>query len=346
MSSLNSILLDYEKKNHEQTETANHEQTLIETGNYLVDKELHRLLTQFLFDKLQHVGFYSIRNHLATFRHYSFLVLSDFDKPNAYKWFEQKSSAKWSKITMQGHLVNLSTFGNWLCLNHLTNQRFHPKVTRRPKRREIPKSFELELLFDSLRNDWQNSSDLKKFVTHQRYIFVRCLYELGARVSEVAGIYLNEITQGEKSWFVFIDGTKSESSKRTIELSNNLFSEINHFRNVYELEGRLFSSSRGNALDTCEFGRWLRVYSEKLGISCKIHPHLFRYLFIIESIKEGKDAIEVMTRLGHSDVSMTIYYFNQVRRLYPEAELSASISILEKKKGYNSKIYGKGKIYG
>lgn len=287
-----------------------------------------------------------MKGYRATFKHYGFLTLADFERKNFQDFLASKSNKDWTRKTCEQRIAEVFVFGNWLCANHLVNQRFRVKRLRRPNIRPIPESYELELLFDSLHQDWKQSSHTKRFINHQRYLLLRVLYETGCRISEATGLYLEDIRINERRYFVFINGTKTETSKRTVEISPKLFSELNEFRNEYDLQGRLFSSSRGNAFNPEEYSKWLRLYAEKLGISCKIHPHLFRYLFIIESIKQGKDAIEVMTRLGHSDVSMTIYYFNQVRRLYPEANLSSSISILEKRKGLNRHIYGgKAKLY-
>ncbi len=286
-----------------------------------------------------------MRGYKYALEYFAFLDISDFNLPDFQKYLFSKSCSSWTRRTIEQKVKILCIFGNWLCDKHITERRHRPQFQRKPVRRETPESWELEILFDSLRQSLKVGTARRRLEQHQRYLILRILYETGCRISEAVGLYLEDVRIQSGKYFVLIRGTKSEAAERAVQISTELFEELNDYRNLYQVKARLFSSNKGFKIDTSNFSSWLRHYGEKLGISCRINPHLFRYLFIIESIKKGGDLTEIMVRLGHSDVSMTIYYFNQVRRLYPDIALSNSISILEQKKKLNAHIYNQKPKY-
>jgi hypothetical protein len=81
----------------------------------------------------------TIKDYLATFRHYSFLQLSDFEKSPALKFFISKANSNWNRATLQKHLQKISAFGNWLCNHHIIKQRFHLRISPKIKSLEINK---------------------------------------------------------------------------------------------------------------------------------------------------------------------------------------------------------------
>lgn len=271
--------------------------------------------------------------------HYSFLQIEDFNRADFLKYLANFADSNWNRRTLEQKIKILCIFGNWLCDNRLTERHHRPRFSRKPVQRDLPESFELDLLFDTVQSNYLDSSGKTRRINFQRYLILRLLYFTGGRISEILNLYLEDIRIQSGKYFCLIRGTKSEAAERAVEIPAELFEQLNEYRNIYDLKGRIFTNTHNRAYSPIVFCKWLKAFAESLKISCKVHPHLFRYLFIIESIKRGEDLTELMVRLGHSDVSMTIYYFNQVRRLYPDIALSNSISILERKKNLNAHIY-------
>lgn len=316
------------------------------TRSLLADKNssVIELLDTYLFDGHFEYSSSSILNYRSLFSHYHFLKIADFERIDFVKFAAAKAKANWSRRTIELNLQMLCAFSVWLCNKQITTRKHRFKRTRKPIQRDLPATDEIALIFDSLKVGYHEAGGFHRRALHQRYLVTRILFETGARISEATSIFLEDVRIVGEKYFILIRGTKTEAAERTCQISSQLFNELKEFRNIYDLRGRLFSSANGNALDGNDYGKKLRKHCEKLGISCKIHPHLFRYLYIIESIKCGKDPFEIMIRLGHSDVSMTLYYFRQVRRLYPDLDLTESISLLERKKSLNAYIFNtKGK---
>ncbi len=294
-------------------------------------------------DKSENCAEKTIDGYLTSIAFFSFLKIEDFNRADLIEICKRKSSPNWTRKTLEKRLIDLSLFANWLCDNRITTRHHRVKFSRKPIARETPETHEIELIFQSLKENYLHANQVKKQLNQTRYLVTRIIYETGCRISECLNIFVEDVKITPGKYFIFIRGTKTESAERTVQISSLLFNELREFRDSFDLQGRLFSSSRGNAFNPEEFSKWLRLWCEKLGISCKIHPHLFRYLYIIESIKAGKDALEIVVRLGHSSIIQTFHYFKQVQRLYPDANLTEAISMLEKKKNLNATIYGKPK---
>jgi integrase len=303
-----------------------------------------KLLDVYLFDGHFDYALPSIANYRCLFNHYYFLTIADFERIDFVKFAAAKAKPDWNRRTIEKNLQLLCAFSVWLCNMGFTTRKHRHKRTRKPIQRDLPTTEEISLIFDSLKIAYHEAGGFHRRALHQRYLVTRILFETGARISEATAIYLEDVRIAGDKYFILIRGTKTEAAERTCQISTQLFDELKEFRNIYDLRGRLFSSANGNILDGNDYGKKLRKHCAKIGISCKIHPHLFRYLYIIESIKSGKDPFEIMIRLGHSDVTMTLYYFRQVRRLYPDLDLTESISLLERKKSLNVHIFNtKGK---
>ena len=298
-------------------------------------------VAEFLNQKAETVQPKTLSGYRNTLEFFSKLKIEHFNRSDFFSIVVKYANPNWTRRTLEQRLKILCVFGNWLCDNRITERRHRPKYQRKPIQRDTPSSDEIDSIFAAVRENYQSKTKGHRFVNHQRYLILQVIYETGCRISEAVGIYLEDVRIQSGNYFILIRGTKSEAAERAVQISKKLFDDLNDFRNLYELKGRLFSSLRGTQVDTSEFSKWLRKFCEDMKISCKIHPHLFRYLYIIESIKKGNDPFEIMVRLGHSDVSMTLYYFKQVRRLYPDIELDRSISILEKKKNLNAHIYNR-----
>lgn len=210
----------------------------------------------------------------------------------------------------------------------------------------MPEAWEVDLIFSAAEENYKNLSGKRRFVNHQRYLQTRILYETGCRISECLNLYLEDVRIKNREYFILIRGTKSESAERTVKITTQLFDELNDFRNLYEITGRLFSTSVGGVCYPEDYTHWISKFCKTLDISCGIYAHIFRYLFIVQWIRQGKDLVELMHRLGHSDVSMTIYYARQVARLCHDIDVSKSLSMLEKQKSSDVYRYNKKPKFG
>lgn len=249
----------------------------------------------------------------------------------------------WAGSTARAHLTRAATFGNWLARNHHTNCRHRaPKQSRRPMHRALPTAEETRRILSSLAERAATASPGRARTREQDYLIVRVLYETGARISEALALCIDDVQRTEHGACIIIRGTKSEAAERAVVVSDELADDLHKFRVRHHFfRGRFFRSRSKRPLDGGEFCKWLKAHCESIGVHCPVTPHTFRYSFILAQIAEGKSALEVMSRIGHTDIEMTVYYFNQVRRLMPWVEVNGDVAILEKRRGFAKKRFGK-----
>jgi integrase/recombinase XerD len=270
------------------------------------------------------------------------LDLDSFNSLDLSGMFAATFPVSWQSSTARAHVTRLCTFANWLCRNHHTNTRHRaPKQSRRPQHRSLPTAEETRRILSSLAERAALASVGRVRTREQDYLLVRVLYETGARISEALALNVEDVQRNEPDAYIIIRGTKSEAAERAVIVSDELANDIHRFRVRHHIfRGRLFRSKSKRPLRPNEFCKWLKRHCESIGVHVPVTPHTFRYAYIIGLIGEGKSAIEVMTRIGHSDVEMTVYYFNQVRRLMPWVEVSGDIAILERKRSFAKNEFG------
>lgn len=272
------------------------------------------------------------------------LTLADFDQPTTCQEKFAASCFKphWAKRTVALHLLRFCSFGNWLAHQHYTRARHRPlaKLKRRPQVREIPTEQEITALLTILRDRYRAATDTpnRQRAYGKDYLLTALLIESGARIGEAVTIERRDLVRhesgGQIHTAIFLRGTKTEAAERAVMISRELYEELLKYCRRWEITRHVFITRTGRPLPQRTYSQWLSKFCENLEISCHVSPHTFRYRFILKLIAQGKSALEVMSRAGHTDVQMTVYYFNQVRRLMPWVEVNGDIALLESKKKF------------
>jgi integrase/recombinase XerD len=273
------------------------------------------------------------------------LRLEDFNNPYLGSVVARLAPDTVSRNSLNQYINRLAKFGQWLCQNHFTEQphrtRRHP---HRPQERDLPTKEDWRILFDALLARATSGDQMPLFgrLRRQDYLIARTLYETGCRISEVLNLCREDVrTDNQYCWLIITKG-KTDSATRAVPITNMLYAALQRHAGKL-LRGRLFSSRSGRALRHQHWSSFISNFASKLGLSCHIHPHLFRYAKIVSLILEGKSAIEVMSRIGHRNPQQTVYYFNQVRRLYPFVEIAYDLALLERHAQTSAKIFGRKK---
>lgn len=248
-----------------------------------------------------------------------------------------------ARTSKHQYIANIVQFANWCANSHYTDRHHrHERQRYRPKLRDLPTAAETRLIFEALRRRADESKgEVFKRVRRQDELIVRVLYETGARISEALNIFIEDVRQLQETDYIVLRGSKSYAGERAVEISRELAEDLADLRRTEgKLRGRLFTSRSGQPLQRQTFTLFLSKFCADLNISCRVTPHTFRYAWILGQIIEGKSALEVMTRAGHEKVDMTVYYFNQVRRLFPTVPISGDVALLERQMQINKTIYG------
>ena len=175
--------------------------------------------------------------------------------------------------------------------------------------------------------------DLSKPQGQRDRALLEMLYASGLRVSELAGLNLEQITFDTKEIRV-----RGKGSKERVVLMGEPAAEA--LRNYLE-QGRpkLLGESRSNALFINRFGQRLlerRVqkilvkYAALTGIDKRIHPHLMRHTFATHLLDGGADLRVVQELLGHDKLSSTQVYTHVTKSQAKKVYLSAHPMAREK----------------
>ncbi len=138
------------------------------------------------------------------------------------------------------------------------------------------------------------------------------LYATGMRVSEVAGLTLDDLDLGA--------GTVRCVGKGSKERVMPLYAEACQAVNAYLEKGRpalcgrkteertLFLNPRGEKLT--RQGLWLiiKAYARQLGLEDRVTPHTLRHSFATHMLNGGAGLREVQKLLGHANISTTQVY--------------------------------------
>ena len=137
------------------------------------------------------------------------------------------------------------------------------------------------------------------------------LYGCGLRVSEAAGIRVEDVDFAEKFVRVLGKGSKERLVPFGRSTERALKTYLNGPRLRQEatmVADRLFLGRGGKGLS--RMGIWLivRKAAQKAGLEKRVHPHTFRHSFATHLLQAGADLRSVQAMLGHSSVSTTQIY--------------------------------------
>lgn len=153
------------------------------------------------------------------------------------------------------------------------------------------------------------------------------LYATGMRVSEVAGLTLEDLD--------LEGGTIRCIGKGSKERVMPLYAEATHALRLYLEKGRpplagrhedertLFLNPRGEKLT--RQGLWLiiKAYARQVGLEDKVTPHTLRHSFATHMLNGGAGLREVQRLLGHANISTTQVYTHisqdRLREVYDDA---------------------------
>lgn len=150
-------------------------------------------------------------------------------------------------------------------------------------------------------------------------VLLATLYNTGARVSEVVGMRVEDVSLG-RSQSVIIHGKGRKD--RVVPLWNDTASRIREWlkRPGVDPKGPLFTNREGNSLTRSGVENRLRVAARKAAVHCPslvgraIFPHLIRHSTAMHLLQSGVDLSVIALWLGHENPSTT--------HMYVEADLS------------------------
>lgn len=158
------------------------------------------------------------------------------------------------------------------------------------------------------------------------------LYATGMRVSEVAGLTLEDIDLAAGSVRCVGKGNKERVMPLYAEATQAVAAYLDQGRAAFLGQNRdeptLFLNPRGERLT--RQGLWLIIkgYARQLGLEDRVTPHTLRHSFATHMLNGGAGLREVQQLLGHANISTTQVYTHitqgRLRQVYDEAHPRAA----------------------
>ncbi len=140
------------------------------------------------------------------------------------------------------------------------------------------------------------------------------LYSCGLRVSELAGLDLEDVDSEQRLVRVVGKGNK----ERVIPIGTTALRAVRRYleavrplrKKVWEDgdQGPLYLNSRGGRLTTRSIARILKKYAAVSGLTPDISPHALRHTFATHLLEGGADLRAVQELLGHASLTTTQKY--------------------------------------
>lgn len=206
-------------------------------------------------------------------------------------------------------LSTVRGFHRYLFLEGLTktNPGAVIKAPRLPLR--LPKAMSLDQVMELLDaagpmpdEDWRDAE------TARNRTVLELLYATGARVSELVGLDVDDVSEPD-----FARVTGKGGKERLVPIG----SYARRALDAYLVRGRPIYASRGSdsALFLNKFGRrlsrqsmWQIIHESGEAIGAKVSPHSLRHSFATHLLEGGADVRVVQELLGHASVATTQIY--------------------------------------
>jgi tyrosine recombinase XerC len=161
--------------------------------------------------------------------------------------------------------------------------------------------------------------------------FLELLYASGLRVSELAGLKLDQVNletreirvigKGSKERVVLMGEPAARALEVYIEEARDLIPKIKPTRRTNKRKTKaVFINNEGYPLTERSVQEILQKYADKAGIGKKVHPHMIRHTFATHLLDGGADLRVVQELLGHADLSTTQIYTHisksQAKKVY------------------------------
>ncbi len=146
----------------------------------------------------------------------------------------------------------------------------------------------------------------RPFPARDRAMF-EMLYGCGLRVSELAGLDLDDIDRAEGWIRVRGKGRKERQVPLTGKAVDALESYLNQ-RPVTPDERGVFLNHHGSRIGARGIRGIVKIYATALSGDPSIHPHSFRHAYATHLLADGADLRSIQELLGHARLSTTQKY--------------------------------------
>jgi integrase/recombinase XerC len=231
---------------------------------------------------------------------------------------------KLKKVSINRKISSLRAFYKYLV--RIGKIKSNPaEMVQTPKTEKyMPIFLSVDEVFELL-NAQSDNSDLGL----RNHAMLELFYSSGMRLSELAGLDVNDIDygqalvklrgKGKKERIVPVGQPALQVIRTYLEKTEN----IRKKNNADILKKPLFLNSKGKRITTRSIARLVDEAMVKSGIGRKISPHALRHSFATHLLSAGADLRSIQELLGHESLSTTQKYtavnINRLMEVYDKA---------------------------
>ncbi len=238
--------------------------------------------------------------------------------------------ARLSNRSLARHLSTLRSFFRWACREgHLAKS---PAMGLPSPR--VPKSLPRAMTLPDTERLLEADDD-DAFVPERERALFELLYATGLRVSEAAGLDLEDVDFPSRLVRVTGKGNRERIVPFGEAAGEALEGYLPARRQLRRLAGEgdgdssepLFVNARGGRLTTRSMARLLKRRLRAAGLPAEISPHALRHTFATHLLQAGADLRAIQELLGHASLSTTQKYTHldaaRLREVYRSAHPKA-----------------------
>ena len=262
-----------EKKTNEIKEDKNISENSKKIFFQYLDFKLTEGITYSRISRIVYVFWYILKNF-----NFDFSALTQEQANKIWIWLSQQEFKEWTKYT---NLRIFKSFVKWLNENYDAKIKTKDWKVKKPKNCLMPEYLINEEEFNKLINA---TDDI------QERLLIGLLYESGCRIGEILSLQIKDVSFNEYGAKLVVKGKTGQRIIPIVWFANLLrqFIEAHPFKNNPEVPLFYYKNREGIfvPLKYSTFRMRLKRLCERVGITKRIHPHLFRHTRLTELAKE------------------------------------------------------------
>ena len=231
---------------------------------------------------------------------------------NSYIYYLKEN--KYTATSIARKIASIKGFFRWACANGY----FKSNPTEFLEQQKLPKKLPKVLSIEEI------NTILAEDLTAVQRVIMELLYGCGLRVSELAGLNVNDIDIRAKYLRCFGKGSKERLvplNKNAIKALKGFYPEREYIVNKYNLDtGKILLHDSGKPFTRQDIYNF--IHSQVLKLHKSISPHTLRHSFATLLLENGADLRVVQELLGHSDVATTQLYTHISKKRLKEVYFS------------------------
>jgi len=239
------------------------------------------------------------------------------------KYLHRKESNRGDTLavtTQNYYMIALRSFLKYLQMSDVESLAPEKIQLAQVKQRQVAflETADLERLLDA-----PMAAEQKEILQSRDKAILELFFSTGMRVSELAGLKLENINLKKEEWSIRGKGRKV----RTVYITNQARYHLEHYLQLRKDPSPFVfirhDRAAGGAdepmpISTRSIQRLIKKYARDAGITKNVTPHVLRHSFATDLLSNGADIRSVQAMLGHESITTTQIYTHVTNRRLKE----------------------------